>query len=525
MVDVESHSVDTDADPLALTIGGSTTPPAENINTLARTSPQQEQRSEVSFQEQLNLISTNLQMGLEMAGGELRPRQEPPQQAAVPTPVVPITSAPAPTPAKIPQTRSPSFSGSAKSPDRTPAPVVAVQMDRTAAAVPKASTPTTEVASLPVAPKIPTGTGRSIVNGEELTVEDVMRMWRNDVESRGLDPTLLLEESNRLTSGQIARLGSQNPDRPVLALPKGTRQSAAPPKTAIPQQTSVVQIPTEGQRPAGNIDGARKAKNLEIFVPVKHNSKLWTASFHAVCVTNKLDNQQAMALFRESLSERPLAYFEARFDYRTTKITDALIWVRRTYPSMDSRQHAFQLLRQCVWKKDMTAEQFIADFNHCFIHHPTCDEETKISLFLEKLPSSMKRLANLLKTQWYELNDLTLWVIQNFEPEENAAPVNSIAANEWHQWNDGYDSHAANEHSAAMTLPEMVNTLRSSGACFKCGQVGHIARTCRNTPQEEDTRGRGRGRGYRGYRGHRGAHYDQGQSRGTYLGKRKRDDP
>jgi hypothetical protein len=284
---------------------------------------------------------------------------------------------------------------------------------------------------------------------------------------------------------------------------------------------------------AGGLEQARKAKNLKVFDPRTSQAKVWLTNFKSICALNQLTDRQKVIFFHECLDDDPRALFDSKFQVATVTMSEIVEWFLETYPSPANRMYAQQVIRACNWELKQPAERFIAEFNHCFIHHRDCDEQTKILLLLDKLPPTMRAQAELQVGLLQEYRALTQWVVDHEKLKladmgTRATPVNLVQA-PVHAWGsdvveESVDT-AKNVH--ALDYVQMVAVLRESGACFKCGKVGHIAKHCWSSTRGKGAP-RGRGRGARvGFSNHARSSDTQvqyGAQDHQYAGKRKRDE-
>ena len=107
---------------------------------------------------------------------------------------------------------------------------------------------------------------------------------------------------------------------------------------------------------------------------------------------------------------------------------EAVVWFLKTYPSPTNRMYAQQVLRNCNWDLKCSAAQFIAEFNHCFIHHADCDEQTKILLLLEKVPPTMRAQVELQIDRLGQYEAVMQWVVdhENLKVMDLPVPANVV---------------------------------------------------------------------------------------------------
>jgi uncharacterized membrane protein YgcG len=346
--------------------------------------------------------------------------------------------------------------------------------------------------------------------------------------------------------------------------PVPPKSSAKAPQPVAYAQTNDATTPVANVvQSAARIAQARKAKNLKEFTS-DLDARAWLANFVRICATNKLERDERLALFLECLSDKPRRLFNSKFDGKVVTIDGASQWLTETYPSVNNRLTTQWQIDACTWDLRRPFKEFLAEFNECFIDHPTCDDLTRISTMISKLPPTMQAKATDMPERWTEFNVLSQWII-NVEhlkkldmPDPHATmptprliaqakvapapPVHVVHEPQTYPYGDavyGYfpgsvppppTTHAPMQIDAGNDYPMMLNVLRSAGVCFNCGKPGHIAKNCRaprpNGHSNQGGRGGHSGRGGQGGRGGwRGGQSGRGggSAKGA-LGKRKRDD-
>ena len=511
MVDIET--ILDEADPaLSNTQGGTSTPPDHAERAPPNTStPPSAVDSELSLQEHLHLVQRDLHRGMEISGGELRMRQTP----AIPPPTPASNAATLSTNPAIHESNAeiiggtPAASNVKGNPAQTEAGgdrLVAsasanVVANTSSAASPKNSLIRQSSVDLQNLPR----DLASMIS--EMPWEDLIRMWKEDREARAQlsndrvvsNHSVVIDEMDRIVANEISKRSRETNDRPV----------AVPPKTNVkvsPSPSPFAYGPL-GNRPTpklGSLDQARKAKNLVVFNPSTSKARNWLTNFMSICVANELTDRQRVILFHECMDENPRALFDAKFKIATTSMSAVTEWFLTTYPSPANRMHAQRVLKDCSWDLNRPAEQFIADFNHCFIHHPECDKQTKILALLEKLPPTMRAQAELQLDRLAFYEAITQWVVDHEDLKRVDMPRPPMAVNSMQvrrtdpMQEENYNQTAHNTPAFTdvrrqLSLPDMVAVLRDSGACFKCGKTGHIARYCYSAVHgHRAPRGRGR---------------------------------
>ena len=460
-----------------------------------------------SLGEQLENIQVELRRGLMIRDGELQPRHA--ESLPRPAPDLGVNHQTPSVVAAAPKMSTPARSVPPKTASTKVAPIFVPKMSVGFTDLPTVVNPVNVQGTIPRTDQSEASSRRNFADGEsdtELSAIELARLIREDLKSRGISSTLLDEFVDRQVLNQIAsRIARPARVETVAVAPK------APVKAPYPFASGQIAIPSANPQKIGNLDQARKTKNLEPFDPnsTAYTPKIWLQTLKGACEDNGLDNRQSITLFWEFLKGPPLTLFNSRFDARTACMSQVEEWFNAAYPTATPRFQSQTLIRNCKWDLKRPASSFIAEFNHCFVDHPNCDDNTKIHLLLEKLPPMMRTQIELQMDRLDGYMGVTQWIVDHKSLKFLDVPgtysninVMDVVPARTEPAHDPQVSTSSQDDFAAM-----LNVLRSAGVCFACGKRGHLARNCRN-------KNNNRGKGNQG---------PQQKGNKPYLGKRKRD--
>ena len=133
----------------------------------------------------------------------------------------------------------------------------------------------------------------------DLTVEDILCMWRDDMEAHGLESPALNVLADRTMTSQISHLNldDQRTDRPMAVPSRGNAKE--------PQPLAIGSWNRSPESNIGGLDQARRAKNLKVFDPRVSQAKVWLTNFLSIRSLNQLTDRQKVTFFHECLDDDP----------------------------------------------------------------------------------------------------------------------------------------------------------------------------------------------------------------------------
>ena len=136
-------------------------------------------------------------------------------------------------------------------------------------------------------------------------------------------------------------------------------------------------------------------------------------NFAVICASAKVTAEEKVSLIHEFLEEESRKLYDGTFEGTLPTRSKVEAWMLETYPTNTDRGYSHDLIRNFRWTADLTAPQFIAKFNHCFVGIPKCDNDTKVQYLMDKLPEAMQMQARLQYDHVRRYGDFTQWVVNN----------------------------------------------------------------------------------------------------------------